>query len=132
MAKKIKHILGFICDRPAEWVLQLIDKKLHICLKPSTSRWGFVAIFLALGFFFLALFFTMPTPPHLGDRMWLFWLGIAPTVTAFYIGVYFLRHQGCDPSSKQLTSIEEGIASTNLKLDRTEELLKQLIERLDK
>lgn len=124
--------MGYIYDRPAEWVLLPFAKKLHISFDPSPSRWGFFAVFFAWGLFYLSLFYTMPQTPDRGDIMWIFWLGIALIATAVYIGVYFLRHQDRDPSNKQLADIKQGITDINTKLDRTNKLLEQLIEKLDK
>ncbi|MBA7605126.1 hypothetical protein ES703_12255 [subsurface metagenome] len=137
MVKNGVHRLGYIYDRPAEWVLLPIAQKIFkISFDPSPSRWGFFAVFLACGLFVLSIFFATPLLAR-STIMWVFWLGVALIVTAIYIGGYFLRHQDRDPSSNQLKRIEQGIRDLandkNNTLDiikNNTEVMKQLLEYL--
>ncbi len=61
----------------------------------------------------------------------LLWFGIALTATVVALGLYSLGHRDRDPSNNQHTRMEVGIDALKTKMDRTNELLEQLIERFD-
>ena len=120
MRTRFKSKLGGIYDFSGNKISSALHNVLNISLKPSTSRFGFQAMLLTIGLFFISLFLGEQAGGLL--MWWSMWLGVAFILLAIYFSTYFLRHQPEDTMAKKLDALDDKLDKLT-KLDKLDDIL---------
>jgi hypothetical protein len=107
-------------DFSGDKISSAMHRFLNISLRSSASRFGFQAVLLTIGFFFISLFIGVQVGRSL--MWWALWLGIAFILLAIYFSVYFLRNQPEDITAKKLNALDAKLDKLT-KLDTLDDIL---------